>query len=276
MLMTKNKRLRLIFGALETCNWLQLKLWLKQPSSARSFPGHMLRKYMMLARQDRWRSITIEELLPTSNRYQVTLVHMEGQGLQTSLSELLCLALVTSSANPSRIFEIGTFWGRTALNFALNSPEECIIYTLDLPVEGRPEIASDTNAFDARLIATCKTGVQYQDAAAGKKIRQLLGNSLTFDFSPYHSSMDIVFVDGSHHYEAALSDTRNALKMVRPGGWILWHDFANYGDYHDVTRAVLDVLPADEIVQIGDTQLAFYRKPLAGHTKSSGSAFGHP
>jgi len=70
-----------------------------------------------------------------------------------------------------------------------------------------------------------------------------------------------VFVDGAHHYEAVLSDTRQALKMVRPGGAILWHDFANYGDYNDVTRAVLDEIGGERIMQIANTQLAIYLQP---------------
>jgi hypothetical protein len=70
--------------------------------------------------------------------------------------------------------------------------------------------------------------------------------------------MDLVFVDGCHHYEAVMSDTTNALEILKPGGLLIWHDFANSGDYHDVTRAILDVLPAEEIFQIEDTQLAFY------------------
>jgi hypothetical protein len=72
--------------------------------------------------------------------------------------------------------------------------------------------------------------------------------------------MDIVFVDGAHHYAAVVSDTRNALKITRPGGWVIWHDFANYGDYNDVTRAVLSLLRGEEVVQIDSTQLAVHQK----------------
>ena len=39
---------------------------------------------------------------------------------------------------------------------------------------------------------------------------------------------------------------------------MIWHDFANFGDYHDVTRAILDVLPDNEVYQIEDTQLAVH------------------
>jgi hypothetical protein len=58
-----------------------------------------------------------------------------------------------------------------------------------------------------------------------------------------------------------ISDTKNALAMLRPGGYVVWHDFANYGDYNDMTRGVLDLLPGREVIQIENTQLAVYRKP---------------
>jgi hypothetical protein len=51
--------------------------------------------------------------------------------------------------------------------------------------------------------------------------------------------------------------------MMSPGGYALWDEFCNYGDYNDVTRAVLDVVPKGEVIQIENTQLAVYRKPGA-------------
>jgi predicted O-methyltransferase YrrM len=36
---------------------------------------------------------------------------------------------VTRALAPGIIFEIGTFRGRAALNFALNSPEHCRVFT---------------------------------------------------------------------------------------------------------------------------------------------------
>ena len=38
-------------------------------------------------------------------------------------------------------------------------------------------------------------------------------------------------------------------------------NFANYGDYNEVTRAVLTALPGDQVIQVASTQLAVYRKP---------------
>src|SRR5262249_50727875 len=157
-----------------------------------------------------------------------------------------------------------------ALNFAVNSPEDAVIYTLDLPPEERESMISKTNSDDARLIQDSRPGMEFRGSRWEQKIRQLFGNSLSFDFSPYHNKMDLVFVDGAHHYEAALSDTANALKLLKPGGCLVWHDFANFGDYHDVTRAVLDLLPGDEIFQIEDSQLALYRLPKTSPAENNG------
>ena len=45
---------------------------------------------------------------------------------------------------------------------------------------------------------------------------------------------------------------------------MLWDEFCNYGDYNDVTRAVLATVPEGQVVQVADTQLAVYRRPPAG------------
>ena len=118
-----------------------------------------------------------------------------------------------------------------------------------------------TNPDDTRLIQDAQAGIEFRGSRWEPKIRQLFGNSLNFDFTPYQSKMDLVFVDGAHHYETVASDTANGLKLLKPGGYLVWHDFANFGDYHDVTRAVLDMLPGDEVYQIEDSQLALYRMP---------------
>jgi len=67
-------------------------------------------------------------------------------------------------------------------------------------------------------------------------------------------------VDGAHDYEAAARDTGNALKLVSPGGIVLWHDFGQYGEYGDVTQAVLTIMPRNHVFQIENTRIAFFRR----------------
>lgn len=261
MLMTSKKWLRQIFSVIETGNLLFLKLLWKNRAQARVLPGKIFRDYMSLVGSEKWASRNIFQILAIPPGTRITLEPMTGHGIDSPVDELAYLALVTQVLQPQRILEIGTFRGRTALNFAINSPTDCRVLTLDLPPENREQMQAATNTADAHIIEQSHSGIDSHHKDVSHKIEQLYGNSLEYDFSPYYGQIDLVFVDGAHHYEAVISDTRQALKMVRPGGAILWHDFANYGDYHDVTRAIIDVLGADRISQISNTQLAIHLVP---------------
>jgi len=253
MLLTKNKTLRQLYGFFETFNPLMLKLLWKNPSKFRAFPGEVFRAYMSVVEKDKWVCKDIfDYLADTGKSCKIMVEHLPGADRSLPLRELAVLALITKVAEPKKIFEIGTYGGRTALNFAQNSLDDCIVWTLDTSSAG----GAHTDAPDGGI-----TGRDYKGKEDARKIRQLYGDWLTFDFSPYFGKMDIAFINGIHAYQAAKSDTMNALKMVKPKGYIIWHDFANYGDYHDVTRAVLDTVPGCDVIQIAATQLALYRQP---------------
>ena len=265
MLMTKNKRLRQVAGIAETANLLWLRLLLQNRVGARVYPNSVFAEYMNLGGRAPWRCQSIFEFLPEldGKKARVTLEHLPGEGMTTPINELAFMAMVAAALEPKRIFEIGTYRGRTALNFALNSPDDCEIFTLDLPDEALVTAAQATRGVDARVIQSDDRllGVEYAGKDVSSKITQLYGNSLQFDFTPFENQVDLVFVDGGHTYDIAGSDTDNALRMCRSGGVILWHDFANYGEFHDVTRAVMDRLPGNQVVQIENSWLAGYRKP---------------
>lgn len=262
MFLSRSKRIRQIAGFLETVNYLSLKLMWKRPDRARLFPGIVFREYMALVGQEHWKSQGIFQLFPEleGKPQRIVLEHLPGRGVQHSIDALAYLALICAAIRPKTVFEFGTYRGRTALNFALNTPEGCRVFTLDIPKHERQERMSHVNAADRWIMGQSETGIDYHDRDVSTKIEQLFGDSRSFDFRPFSGQIDLVFVDGGHDYEVARSDTRNALLMLSQGGVIVWDEFANYGDYYDVMRAVLDELPADEVVQIENTQLAVYRK----------------
>jgi len=264
MLLSKNKRLRQISGLIETGNLLFLKLLLRNRKAAAVFPGEVYRTYMGLAREGRWSCRSVFEILPKRDRVRFEVEHIPSDFIGTPLEQLACLALITRATQPKTVFEIGTFRGRTALNFALNAPDDAKIYTLDLPPADRDRAVDATNSADGALIRESVTGCDYRGSDVAAKIVQLFGDSRTFDFSPYHGKMDLVHIDGAHDYAAVRRDSEQALLMLSPGGYALWDEFCNYGDYNDVTRAVLDVAPEGEVVQIENTQLAVYRRPESG------------
>jgi len=156
-----------------------------------------------------------------------------------SLAELAVLSTAAAALDHgTEIIEIGTLDGRTTINFAVNAPERCRIFTLDLPAHTPVKFghASDERRYVDKLMP----GRYFRNAApewqsACARIVQLLGDSAAFDWSPHYGRAGLVFVDGSHAYDAVLSDSDTALRLVTSQGIIIWHD---YGVWDGVTRAL--------------------------------------
>lgn len=177
----------------------------------------------------------------------------------------VALAALVKRHRPQRIFEIGTFRGVTAMTMAANAPAGSVLYTLDLPpTMSAAQIASehyagnDRSGFHklARADASRDVGRLLATHAGPGTIEQLYGDSTTFDFSAFHESVDLFFVDGCHSYPNALADTRTAWRCLRPGGVAVWHDFP----WEDVQKAVGEA-NVGPVTVIADTNLAFATKP---------------
>ncbi len=179
------------------------------------------------------------------------------------ISELAILsALAAGCREGSTLFEIGTFDGRTTLNLALNAPGTCRIYTLDLPPDQAPKYQlADGERHMVEKLAPGSRYEQYRSkhSAEISRIHQLHGDSATFDYSPYKGSCSLVFVDGSHSYDYALSDTRAAMALVEAGGVIIWHD---YGIWEGVTKALEELEQREHfgLRNIRGTSLVIWRK----------------
>ena len=153
-----------------------------------------------------------------------------------SFEELFVLVELLQISQPTACFEIGTFDGRTTLNMAANTPDDAMVYTLDLPREQVDQTKFSLDPFERFAVMKETSGVRYRGTIWERKIQQLYGDSATFDYTPYRGEIDFVFIDGSHTYEYVLSDSRNALTLLRNGkGTILWHD---YPDTSSILKAI--------------------------------------
>jgi len=149
------------------------------------------------------------------------------RGLGSWHADLIALMMLAQIKKPTRIFEIGTLHGSSALHFALNAPQ-AHVFTLDLPLNYTPTLKA--TSVDKRLISEGQQRTLVFDHLPEKdRITCLYGDSASFDFSPFHNSIDLFFIDGAHHYEYVKSDTRKALECVRQGGVIAWHDYGRCG-----------------------------------------------
>jgi predicted O-methyltransferase YrrM len=168
---------------------------------------------------------------------QLTLFEVGQVNGNTSLLEQAILARLAETAQPKRIFEFGTFDGRTALNLIAHAPPDAHLFTLDLPASEIDQTRLPIEKSDRTYIDKAESGTRFLGTEYAKRITQLYGDSANFDFSPYFGTIDLVFVDASHAYDYVRSDTLNAMKLLRPsGGLIAWHDYSL--DWRGVIRAL--------------------------------------
>lgn len=146
-------------------------------------------------------------------------------------TDIVSLGLICQITRPRVVFEIGTLAGYTALHFALNTPADARVYTLDLPKRRFARGALGTTMMDDRQVERHTRVERYcfDDTAAAEKITCLVGDSATFDFSEYYRKVDFFFIDGAHSYDYVRSDTLNALECCRAGSVLAWHDFGRFG-----------------------------------------------
>jgi predicted O-methyltransferase YrrM len=205
----------------------------------------------------------------------IRLVEIKKRKGNIRLSELALLAKAAAAVPPSQeIIEIGTFDGRTTLNLAVNSAPDVRIVTLDLPKDYVPKFPMNIGEY--KLANKPVSGARYRNCNAAwsddaSRIVQLLGDSATFDWSPFHNKAGLVFVDGSHTYENVRNDSDVAFRLLAPGGTVIWHD---YGVWEEVTRALdeIETTRALGLRHIRGTSLVFWRKANAKGTASrSGS-----
>lgn len=71
-------------------------------------------------------------------------------------------------------------------------------------------------------------GSQYRGHPLESKIHQVYGDSAKINFQDLGGPFDIAFIDGCHAYEYVVSDTKNVIPVVRPGGLLIWHDYCNH------------------------------------------------
>ncbi len=193
----------------------------------------------------------------------VALPSRHGAG-GTSLLETLLIIAACRIVDARRVFEFGTFLGNNTFNMALNTPADAEIFTLDLDEQCATK--TEQHPADApltQLHLASRSSLDFVGSSVVGKIRALVGNSTTFDFSALKGSVDFLFIDGGHDLFTAKSDTENALEMAarEKPSCIMWHDYRNW-DYAPLSCYLDELAREREIFHVGDTMLcAWFNDP---------------
>jgi Methyltransferase domain len=195
-------------------------------------------------------------------------VFLLGGGVIGGTSETEAWILAALSKSAERMFEFGTATGRTTYLWARNSPARARIWTITLhpdQSESYSAAAGDTSeAKNAALSESRFSRMYYNGTPVEHKVTQLYGDSKTFDDAPYAEQFDLIFIDGSHAYSYVKSDTEKALRMIKDGGLILWHDYRkHWTETIGVFRFLNELSESLPLHRVGNTALVCYRKPAS-------------
>ena len=197
-----------------------------------------------------------------------TEVHFVGGGganVRGGTTDVEAWVLAVLAKRATTLFEFGTCTGKTTYLWARNSPPHARVTTLTLaPDEHGAYVAGaddDPRATGWALQESQFTRFLYTGTDVERKVTQLYGDSKAFDETPFVDSCDLIFVDGSHAYSYVVSDSRKALRMVRPGGIVLWHDYGGPAWAADVYRALNELSEKIPLLHIAGTKLVAYRRP---------------
>jgi predicted O-methyltransferase YrrM len=199
-----------------------------------------------------------DQYFPGADWIRAEILHPLQRPGGVRTEELAILATVVRFLGSRRIVEIGTCEGRTTLNLAHSAPKDAVIITLDLPPEA-PSPSSPVSSRDYRQMGFDEPG-GLLTGAASDRIERIRADSTRFDWAPYECSIDFVFIDGAHDYASVRADTENALRILRPGGVIFWHDY-RVPEMEGVTRWLHELARDRPVVWLKGTALACLRLP---------------
>ncbi len=229
-----------------------LSLILKQPSLLNKITddadvnkAEVIKKYNL---SNGLPAVDICELLPDFNETVDPFCYLDGGSTPIDLALLKGLAKKTPGCS---YFEIGTWRGESVANVATVAAD-CT--TLNLPDQ------------DMLNMGLSKKYVElHRFFSKGlKNVTHLQANSQTFDYGNLHKKFDLIFIDGDHHYESVMNDTKNAFSILKnEHSVIVWHDYGHTpGNVRwDVLKGILDGTPADKrnkLYRVSNTLCAIY------------------
>lgn len=163
------------------------------------------------------------------------------RGLWSSpVVDMITLARIVAARKPLRALELGSFRGYTAAAMADQLPEGGRLVTVDIDPQH---------------------GEVYRDTPLAGRIDRLVGTAQEVLAREPDGSFDLVFIDADHRYAGVKADTETVLRLLAPRGWLLWHDYANWGYFNGgngVPECLAELSSSMPVVHLAGTNLALY------------------
>ena len=153
--------------------------------------------------------LSLADLFPDFDERIVSIGQIPRGSWSTPLADLLMLLKIAVCTEPKRLMEIGSYRGYTALFLAQHISPDAKIVTIDRHPDH---------------------GEAYRKTSLASMIERRVGETDRAMFARDEpASYDLIFVDADHSYRSVRNDTELVLPLLSPDGFIVWHDYANWG-----------------------------------------------
>ena len=153
--------------------------------------------------------LSLADLFPDFDERIVSIGQLPRGSWSTPLADVVMLLKIAVCSEPKRLMEIGSYRGYTALFLAQHVSPDARIVTIDRHPDH---------------------GEAYRNTPLASMIERRVGASDRAMFAQEKTATyDLIFIDADHSYESVRNDTELVLPLVSPAGFIVWHDYANWG-----------------------------------------------
>ena len=153
--------------------------------------------------------LSLADLFPDFDERAVSIGQLPRGSWSTPLADVVMLLKIAVCSEPKRLMEIGSYRGYTALFLAQHVSPDARIVTIDRHPDH---------------------GEAYRDTSVASKIERRVGATHRAMFAQDEpASYDLIFIDADHSYESVRNDTELILPLLSPTGFVVWHDYANWG-----------------------------------------------
>jgi hypothetical protein len=157
--------------------------------------------------------LSLADLFPNFDERVVSIGQLPRGSWSTPLADLVPLLKIAVCTEPKRLMEIGSYRGYTALFLAQHISPDARIVTIDRHSDH---------------------GEAYRETSLARMIERRVGETDRAMFGRDEpASYDLIFVDADHSYRSVRNDTELVLPLLSPTGFIVWHDYANWGYFSD-------------------------------------------
>ena len=171
--------------------------------------------------------IGMDQLIKPDSISLGPMTFLDGGSLPT---DMMLLAGLAEGMKDCCYFEIGTWRGESvsALASRTKSCQTLCLTDEEMKNRGMHEKTIESHRMFSKGL---------------KNVTQHRGDSRSFDFAGLNQKFDLVFIDGDHHHDFLLGDTRNIVKhLLHENSVIVWHDYGFHPDQvrFEVMAAILD------------------------------------